>query len=107
MCALMIEPTPLAIGQRIDAIGRLIPDEVMAKRIFPDDRSPLGVVIVMDNPIVGFRPSVPPSIDQIPNNHRAYAVQWFLFAAIAAVIFLIALRRRNRATYPQKNIGEI
>jgi surfeit locus 1 family protein len=40
------------------------------------------------------RPSAPPSIDQIPNNHLMYAFQWFFFAAAALVIYLIALRRR-------------
>ena len=30
------------------------------------------------------------------NNHMAYAVQWFLFAATALVIYAVALRRRMR-----------
>jgi cytochrome oxidase assembly protein ShyY1 len=30
----------------------------------------------------------------MPNNHLAYAVQWFLFAAIALIIYIIAVRRR-------------
>ena len=42
----------------------------------------------------GLAPSAPPSIDQIPNNHRAYAVQWFLFALIALVIYWLAVRKR-------------
>ena len=42
----------------------------------------------------GLEPSAPPSIDQIPNNHRAYAVQWFLFALIAGVIYVLAVRKR-------------
>jgi surfeit locus 1 family protein len=33
----------------------------------------------------------------VPNNHLAYAVQWFLFAGVAAVIYALALRRRTRA----------
>jgi surfeit locus 1 family protein len=45
-------------------------------------------------------PSQPPAIDSIPNNHLSYAFQWFFFAACALVIFVLALRRRNRGTLP-------
>ena len=40
--------------------------------------------------------NTPPSLDAIPNNHLAYAVQWFLFAGVAGVIYVIALRRQAR-----------
>jgi surfeit locus 1 family protein len=49
----------------------------------------------------GLEPSAPPSTDQIPNNHRSYAVQWFLFALIAAVIYVLALRKRMRPEPPK------
>jgi len=45
-------------------------------------------------------PSAPASIESIPNNHRFYAFQWFFFALAAAVIFVLALRRRNAPTLP-------
>ena len=48
--------------------------------------------LVTSEPVAGLQKSQPPSIEDIPNNHMAYAVQWFLFAGIAFVIFLIALR---------------
>ena len=38
-------------------------------------------------------PTAPPGIDSIPNNHFSYAVQWFSFAVILAVIYGIWLRR--------------
>ena len=44
----------------------------------------------------GLQPSALPSLEAIPNNHRFYAVQWFLFAAIALAIYVIALRKRLR-----------
>jgi len=44
----------------------------------------------------GLQPSMPPSLEDIPNNHRSYAVQWFLFAAIALVIYGLAVRSRLR-----------
>lgn len=57
---------------------------------------PLRPMLVSRNAAPGLEPSAPPSPDDVPNNHLAYAVQWFLFAGVAAVIYLIALRRRMR-----------
>ena len=45
-------------------------------------------------PGVGERP--PPSPANIPNNHLSYAIQWFAFALIAAVIYVLALQRRGQ-----------
>jgi cytochrome oxidase assembly protein ShyY1 len=42
----------------------------------------------------GLEPSAPPSLSTIPNNHRSYAMQWFSFAAIALVIYGLAVRKR-------------
>lgn len=42
----------------------------------------------------GLEPSALPSLAGISNNHLAYAVQWFLFAAIALGIYGLALWRR-------------
>jgi cytochrome oxidase assembly protein ShyY1 len=53
-------------------------------------------LIVLDRPVSGLEPSVAPSIAEIPNNHRAYAAQWFLFAATALIIYVLALRRRYK-----------
>jgi cytochrome oxidase assembly protein ShyY1 len=44
--------------------------------------------------------SAPPDLDSIPNNHRSYALQWFAFALTAAVIYLLAARRRHRPKLP-------
>jgi surfeit locus 1 family protein len=49
--------------------------------------------LVADGAAAGLEPASPPSVDSIPNNHRSYAVQWFLFAGVALIIYLIALRR--------------
>lgn len=38
-----------------------------------------------------------PDPRDIPNNHLAYAIQWFLFAGVAGVIFVLALRRKLRS----------
>lgn len=57
----------------------------------------LRPMLVSATPAPGLEASAPPSPDEVPNNHLAYAVQWFLFAGIAALIYGIALRRRMRA----------
>ena len=44
--------------------------------------------------------SAPPDLAAIPNNHLSYALQWFAFALTAAVIYLLALRRRHRPQLP-------
>ena len=54
-----------------------------------------GMRLVVDGAVPGLQPSARPSVDAIPNNHRSYAVQWFLFAGVATVIYLIAVRRRG------------
>lgn len=90
-------PVLPAAGQRIEAVGRLIPDEVLARRVLGDRPGATPLLLVLQGAVPGLEPSVPPSIEMIPNNHRSYAVQWFLFAAIALVIYLLALRKRNRS----------
>ena len=56
----------------------------------------LRPMLVADVPASGLAASAPPSVDSIPNNHLAYAVQWFLFAVVALVIYGIAVRKRMR-----------
>jgi surfeit locus 1 family protein len=60
--------------------------------IAPDRRT--GMRLVAATPAPGLQASAPPSIDSIPNNHLFYAVQWFAFAAIALVIYGLAVRKR-------------
>lgn len=60
--------------------------------------SPFGgkVRLVADPPLAGLQASAAPDPREIPNNHLAYAMQWFFFAATALVIYAIALRKRLR-----------
>ncbi|HET7708336.1 MAG TPA: SURF1 family protein [Sphingomicrobium sp.] len=62
--------------------------------IAPDRRT--GMRLVAASAPAGLEIAAPPSLDQIPNNHRSYAVQWFAFAAIASLIYGLALRQRGR-----------
>ncbi len=86
-------PGPAA-GTTLAARGALVPDEVLAKRFATRPVKPMPWLIVLETPLPGFAPSRPPAIDTIPNNHRGYAVQWFLFAAVALAIYGLAIRRR-------------
>ena len=51
-------------------------------------------IIFADPPLAGLQAIARPDPRTIPNNHFSYAVQWFLFAATALVIYALALRKR-------------
>ncbi len=55
---------------------------------------PLRPMLVADAPAPGLTASQRPDPANVPNNHLAYAVQWFIFAAVAGIIYAVALRRR-------------
>lgn len=55
-----------------------------------------GPKLIADPPQAGLAASARPDPNDIPNNHLAYAVQWFFFALVALVIYAIALRKRWR-----------
>lgn len=53
-------------------------------------------MLVPEAPLApGLAPSNRPDPSRIPDNHLAYAVQWFAFALVALAIYVLALRRRN------------
>lgn len=60
-------------------------------------RGEAKVHIVADPPVAGLVANARPDPADVPNNHLAYAVQWFLFAATALIIYVIALRKRLAA----------
>ncbi|MCB2085336.1 MAG: SURF1 family protein [Sphingomonadaceae bacterium] len=55
-----------------------------------------GGKIVADPPLAELGPLAKPDPADLPNNHLAYAGQWFFFALTALVIYILALRRRRR-----------
>lgn len=57
-------------------------------------------VLIADTPVTPLAAEAPPTLEGIPNNHRAYAVQWFLFAGILAVIYGFWLRQRATKAAP-------
>ena len=54
-----------------------------------------GVRVVADPPLAGLDANAKPDPKDLPNNHWSYAIQWFLFAATALVIYTLALRKRR------------
>ena len=56
-----------------------------------------GVRLIASPPLAGLQANAAPSPEDIPNNHLAYAIQWFFFAATALVIYALALRKRWQA----------
>ena len=55
------------------------------------------VRLIADPPLAGLDANARPDPATIPNNHLSYAIQWFLFALTALVIYGIALRKRMKS----------
>ncbi|WP_016746765.1 SURF1 family protein [Rhizorhabdus wittichii] len=99
--AIDARPALPAVGARIEGRGLLIPDEVLARRVLGKTAGAVPLLLVLDRGVQGLSPSVPPSIETIPNNHISYAVQWFLFAGVALIIYALALYRRSAPGRPR------
>lgn len=56
-----------------------------------------SIRLIADPPLAGLAASALPDPKSIPNNHWSYAIQWFLFAGVALVIYALALRKRLAA----------
>jgi surfeit locus 1 family protein len=54
-----------------------------------------GPRLVADPPLAGLQPMAKPDPGDLPNNHLAYAGQWFFFALTALIIYVLAIRRRR------------
>lgn len=74
--------------------GRTYSGGLVSGVIAPDRISRMRLVAASPGP--GLAASAPPSPATIANNHLSYAVQWFLFAGLAVLIYWLALRQRWR-----------
>jgi surfeit locus 1 family protein len=90
------EPTVAWTGGLVRGRATLEPDQHSAFARMLGNVAPLRLMIVAEAPAPGLSASAPPDPSSVPSNHRSYAGQWFLFAAIATVIFLLAVRQRRR-----------
>lgn len=71
------------------------PDHRTLLSRFGGDAPPLRPMLIAERSPEGLKPVAPPSVEDVPNNHLAYAVQWFFFAAVAGLIYALALHRRT------------
>lgn len=55
-----------------------------------------GWRVIASQPIEGLEANAKPDPGDLPNNHLAYAGQWFFFALTALIIYVLALKRRRR-----------
>lgn len=66
------------------------------------DTEPKHLMLISESAAPGLEPTSKPDLSSVPNNHLSYAVQWFLFALVASVIYVLALRWRQKpAKHPQ------
>ena len=88
--------TPAWKGGEVTGIITHAPDSTPLLASLFSKRAPRNLMLVADAPAAGLQLSAAPDPSSVPNNHLAYAVQWFLFAGIAVVIYLLALRWREK-----------
>ncbi len=89
---------PLALPDRFRLSGMIsaMPGDGLLARLTGQAKPP-AMLIIADQPIVaGLVPSAFPDVESVPNNHLAYAGQWFLFALAAIIIYALALRKRRK-----------
>lgn len=60
------------------------------------DSEPKHLMLISATAAPGLQPTARPDLSSVPNNHLSYAVQWFLFALVASVIYVLALRWRQK-----------
>lgn len=71
------------------------PDHRTLLSRFTANALPLRPMLISERAPEGLKAVAPPSAKDVPNNHLAYAVQWFFFAAVALLIYMLALRKRS------------
>jgi surfeit locus 1 family protein len=84
-----------------DQNRRLSVDGIVAGTLGADvEGEPLILTAAVPHPPLAA--SAPARIEEVPNNHRAYAAQWFLFAGLALLIYWLALRGRSDRSATQR-----
>ncbi len=84
-------------GGQVVGIITIEPDrQSMIAKLF-GQRVVLRPMLVSREGLGGLRTAEPPSLSKIRSkiaNNGSYAIQWFLFAAAAAIIYVLALRKK-------------
>lgn len=88
----------VSLGVTTDPTQRVsvTPGAAFTGRLVPRDGEPT-FLLVAESPVGALAAEAPPGPDTISNNHRSYAVQWFLFALVLSVIYAIYVRRQPAA----------
>ena len=86
---------PVWAGGILDGIIITEPDRYNFLEKLLGQAPPLRPMLIADAAPAGMRAVAKPSPKDVTNNHLSYAVQWFIFAAAAAVIYILALRKRQ------------
>lgn len=95
------EPVLVSLGVAPDprASVTVAPGATFVGSLVPRGSEP-AFLLVAESPVGALEPEARPSVDTIPNNHRGYAAQWFLFALVLTVIYGVYLRRRPAVAMP-------
>lgn len=83
------------IGWSRDPAPRPFAGGTLTGRIAPSGK--VGARLIVTAPQGGLEAAAAPDPRDLPNNHLSYAVQWFLFALTALVIYALAVRKRLAA----------
>ena len=94
------DPLLVSVGVTANPAQRPMPSAGAAfiGPLVPRDGHPAGepaFVLIAETPVAPLAAEAPPTLESIPNNHRGYAVQWFLFAVVLLGIYGIYLRQRR------------
>ena len=95
-----VDGTPEWTGGQVEGWISQEPDHRSLLSRALSDAPALRPMLIARQPALGLKAATPPQVDDIPDNHLAYAVQWFLFAGVALLIYGIAVRKRLRANDP-------
>ena len=86
-------------ASRPDAVRRLSLGGTVAGRLsLVEAEGP--ITLTSASAVPPLVPSQPPGPGTIANNHLLYAWQWFFFAVAASLIYVLAVRKRNRPRLP-------
>jgi surfeit locus 1 family protein len=96
------DPVIVSLGVASDPTARaaVAAGAVFTGKLVPRSGHPPedpAFLLVAETPVPPLAAEAPPTPDSIPNNHMAYAIQWFFFAATLTVIYIVYLRRGRRA----------
>jgi cytochrome oxidase assembly protein ShyY1 len=85
----------------IDGLVRLVNSDAVAQALpYPLMNGYVGLLEITPPDDSGLEPVAPPELTE--GNHLSYAVQWFMFSAIAAVGLVVLIRSDIRARRASK-----